>query len=158
MGDVASFVYRMFAHFDAYEPASFLYPAGFAESSRSIETWIGFVNTLVLVTSSFTVATGLHFASRGDGRRTALCRDSYVEFCRVANGLPNLHAIVGTSLDDYPPAARDFAPGGRRQSSRRFSSDFVMVTSSANSRSLPTGTPMAMRVTFNPSGLSRRAR
>jgi hypothetical protein len=38
--------------------------------------------------------------------------------------------------------------------SRRFSSDFDMVTSSANSRSLPTGMPMAMRVTFTPSGFS----
>jgi cytochrome c oxidase subunit III len=60
------------ALFAAYSVYRYLYPEGFAESSRSIETWIGFVNTLVLVTSSFTVATGLHFASRGEGRRTAL--------------------------------------------------------------------------------------
>ncbi len=60
------------ALFAAYAVYRFLYPDGFSESSRAIETWIGFVNTLVLVTSSFTVATGLHFASRGDGRRTAL--------------------------------------------------------------------------------------
>jgi cytochrome c oxidase subunit 3 len=60
------------ALFAAYSVYRFLYPDGFAEASRAIETWIGFVNTLVLVTSSFTVATGLHFASRGDGRRTAL--------------------------------------------------------------------------------------
>ena len=39
--------------------------------------------------------------------------------------------------------------------SRRPSMAFDMVTSSANSRSLPTGIPMAMRVTFTPSGLSR---
>jgi hypothetical protein len=42
--------------------------------------------------------------------------------------------------------------------SRRFSSDFPMVTSSANSRSLPTGIPMAMRVTFTPSGFIKRER
>ena len=38
--------------------------------------------------------------------------------------------------------------------SRRPSIAFHMVTSSANSMSLPTGMPMAMRVTFTPNGLS----
>ena len=42
------------------------------------------------------------------GKRKELSRESYVEFCRVANQLPNLHAIVGTSLGDYPPPTRDF--------------------------------------------------
>jgi len=37
--------------------------------------------------------------------------------------------------------------------SRRFSRDLERVTSSANSRSLPTGMPMAMRVTLMPRGL-----
>ena len=41
-------------------------------------------------------------------QRQELTRDSYVEFCRVAHHLPHLHAIVGTSLSDYPPPARDF--------------------------------------------------
>ena len=60
------------ALFAAYGVYRFLYAETFAEASRHIETWIGLVNTLVLVTSSFTVATGLHFATRGQGRRTAL--------------------------------------------------------------------------------------
>ena len=42
------------------------------------------------------------------GRRRELNRESYVEFCRVANELSHLHAIVGTSLGDYPPTTRDF--------------------------------------------------
>ena len=42
--------------------------------------------------------------------------------------------------------------------SRRFSSDFDIVTSSANSRSLPTGIPIAIRVTFIPSGFNSRER
>jgi len=42
------------------------------------------------------------------GKRQELNRERYVEFCRVANQLPNLHAIVGTSLGDYPPPTRDF--------------------------------------------------
>jgi cytochrome c oxidase subunit 3 len=60
------------ALFAAYAVYRFDFHEGFAESSRAIETWLGFVNTLVLVTSSFTVATGYHFASRGDGKKTAL--------------------------------------------------------------------------------------
>jgi trimethylamine--corrinoid protein Co-methyltransferase len=43
-----------------------------------------------------------------EGRRAELTRETYVEFCRVANAFPRLHAIVGTSLGDYPPPARDF--------------------------------------------------
>ncbi len=44
----------------------------------------------------------------------------------------------------------------RRYISLRFSSDRDMLTSSANSRSLPTGMPIAIRVTRGPSGFSRR--
>ncbi len=44
---------------------------------------------------------------RGAERRE-LTRDLYVEFCRVADQLSHLHAIVGTNLSDYPAAARDF--------------------------------------------------
>ena len=39
--------------------------------------------------------------------------------------------------------------------SRRFSSERDIVTSSANSRSLPTGMPMAMRVTRGPKRLQQ---
>lgn len=44
---------------------------------------------------------------RGSERKE-LTRELYVEFCRVADHLPHLHAIVGTNLSDYPPSARDF--------------------------------------------------
>jgi len=47
------------------------------------------------------------FYFRG-GERKDLTREAYVEFCRVANELPNLHAIVGTNISDYPPEAKDF--------------------------------------------------
>ena len=47
------------------------------------------------------------FYVRGSERKE-LTRELYVEFCRVANQLPHLHAIVGTSLSDYPPEVRDF--------------------------------------------------
>jgi cytochrome c oxidase subunit 3 len=60
------------ALFAAYSVYRFLYPESFAECSRAIETWIGLVNTIVLVTSSFTVAMGLDAATKGNGRRSAL--------------------------------------------------------------------------------------
>ncbi|BDG04479.1 cytochrome c oxidase subunit 3 family protein [Anaeromyxobacter oryzae] len=60
------------ALFAAYGVYRFLYQDTFAQASRSIETWIGLVNTLVLVTSSFTVAMGLNEATKGNGKRTAL--------------------------------------------------------------------------------------
>ncbi|MBM4339073.1 MAG: hypothetical protein FJ110_05985 [Deltaproteobacteria bacterium] len=44
---------------------------------------------------------------RGSERKE-LTRELYVEFCRVADRLPHLHAIVGTNLSDYPASARDF--------------------------------------------------
>ncbi|MGQ9645053.1 MAG: trimethylamine methyltransferase family protein [Thermodesulfobacteriota bacterium] len=47
------------------------------------------------------------FYVRGSERKE-MTRDFYVEFCRVADQLRNLHAIVGTSLSEYPPGARDF--------------------------------------------------
>ncbi len=69
---LASEILLFTALFAAYGVYRFLYPEGFALSSRSIETSYGLVNTLVLVTSSFTVALGLDAAVRGNGRRTAL--------------------------------------------------------------------------------------
>ncbi len=60
------------ALFAAYAVYRFLFHEDFAAASRHIETWIGLVNTLVLVTSSLTVALGLGRARRGDGRGTAL--------------------------------------------------------------------------------------
>jgi cytochrome c oxidase subunit 3 len=60
------------ALFAAYGVYRYLFSETFAQASRHIETWIGLVNTLVLVTSSFTVAMGLHRAGKGDGRGTAL--------------------------------------------------------------------------------------
>jgi trimethylamine--corrinoid protein Co-methyltransferase len=57
-------------------------------------------------TPLFWAGNAMYYYRRG--KRQELNRNSYVEFCRVANQLPNLHAIVGTSLGDYPPPTRDF--------------------------------------------------
>jgi cytochrome c oxidase subunit III len=58
------------ALFAGYAVYRYLYVADFAAASRDLDTWIGIVNTVVLVTSSFTVAMGFDRAARGDGRGT----------------------------------------------------------------------------------------
>jgi len=60
------------ALFAAYAVYRYLFTAEFAEASRHLETWIGLVNTIVLVTSSFTVAMGFEQAGRGNGKGTRL--------------------------------------------------------------------------------------
>ncbi|MGQ9731143.1 MAG: thiamine pyrophosphate-binding protein [Candidatus Zipacnadales bacterium] len=41
VGDVASLVYEMFRHFDAYRPASFLYPAGYIAMGYGLPAAVG---------------------------------------------------------------------------------------------------------------------
>jgi cytochrome c oxidase subunit III len=60
------------ALFAGYGVYRYLYADTFAEASRHLQTWIGGVNTLVLVTSSFTVAMGVDRARHGDGRGTGV--------------------------------------------------------------------------------------
>ncbi len=59
------------ALFAAYGVYRYLYTGAFAEASRGLATWMGGVNTFVLVTSSLTVALGLDAARQGRTRRTA---------------------------------------------------------------------------------------
>ncbi len=60
------------ALFAAYGVYRYLYTDAFSQASRGLETWMGGVNTFVLVTSSFTVAMGLDAITRGNNRRTGL--------------------------------------------------------------------------------------
>ncbi len=48
-----------------------MFPEEFREASRHLKTWIGTLNTFVLLTSSFTVAMSLHFARTTRGRGAA---------------------------------------------------------------------------------------
>ncbi|ACG72089.1 cytochrome c oxidase subunit III [Anaeromyxobacter sp. K] len=69
---LASEVLLFTALFAAYAVYRYLYSDAFAEASRAIETWLGLVNTIILVTSSFTVALGLNEAVKGNGKKTGL--------------------------------------------------------------------------------------
>src|SRR3954466_6584891 len=47
--------------FVAYSVYRYSFPHAFAEASRHSETWAGTTNTFVLITSSLTVALGIHY-------------------------------------------------------------------------------------------------
>jgi cytochrome c oxidase subunit III len=57
--------------FAAYSVSRFLFSATFREASASMELRLGVLNTLVLITSSLTVALALHFAQHGRSRTAA---------------------------------------------------------------------------------------
>jgi len=52
----------------AYTVYRFLYARGFAEGSRQLDLWLGSINTVVLITSSLTMAIGVHGAQVGRRR------------------------------------------------------------------------------------------
>jgi cytochrome c oxidase subunit 3 len=60
------------ALFTGYAVYRYLFTPEFQAASRGLATWIGLVNTIVLVTSSFTVAMGFDGSARGNGKRTML--------------------------------------------------------------------------------------
>ncbi len=59
--------------FTAYSVYRYLYPAAFAASSEHLSVAAGTINTIVLITSSLTVALAHHFAHHRRGRLAALC-------------------------------------------------------------------------------------
>ncbi len=68
---LASEILLFTALFAAYGVYRYLYANAFSQASRGLETWLGGVNTFVLVTSSFTVAMGLDAIVKGKNRRSA---------------------------------------------------------------------------------------
>jgi cytochrome c oxidase subunit 3 len=58
--------------FTAYSVYRYLYPATFAEASRHLSVALGTVNTVVLITSSLTVALAHHLAHARRGKAAAL--------------------------------------------------------------------------------------
>jgi cytochrome c oxidase subunit 3 len=56
--------------FTAYAVYRYLFPAAFDEASRLAHVAMGATNTVVLITSSLTVALAIHYARRGENRKT----------------------------------------------------------------------------------------
>jgi len=59
--------------FTGYAVYRFQFPLAFAECSRHLNIAAGTVNTVVLITSSFTVALAIHFARSDKPRAAAIC-------------------------------------------------------------------------------------
>ncbi|HYS09814.1 MAG TPA: cytochrome c oxidase subunit 3 family protein [Myxococcales bacterium] len=59
--------------FTGYAVYRFQFPEAFAECSRHLELTLGTVNTVVLITSSLTVALAIHFARTNRPRAAAAC-------------------------------------------------------------------------------------
>jgi cytochrome c oxidase subunit 3 len=49
------------------------YPAAFVEASHHLNVWLGGINTLVLLTSSYTMALAVHFSRAGERARLLQC-------------------------------------------------------------------------------------
>ncbi len=52
--------------FLGYTVYRYRFPSEWAAGSEELSVWIGGINTLVLLTSSLTMALGVHFAQTGD--------------------------------------------------------------------------------------------
>ena len=59
--------------FTGYAVYRFQFPEAFAECSRHLELTLGTVNTLVLITSSLTVALAIHYARSNRRQAAAVC-------------------------------------------------------------------------------------
>jgi cytochrome c oxidase subunit 3 len=59
--------------FAAYTVYRVIYPAAWSAGSRELNIWIGGGNTLVLLTSSFTMAMGVYYAQTGNRHRLVGC-------------------------------------------------------------------------------------
>ena len=59
--------------FTGYAVYRFEFPLAFAEGSRHLSTAAGTINTVVLITSSFTVALAIHFARTDKPKAAAIC-------------------------------------------------------------------------------------
>jgi cytochrome c oxidase subunit 3 len=101
--------------FAAYGVYRYLYYDAFVAASKTVETWVGAVNTGVLVTSSLTVALGVDAAARGNGKRTGLLLLASVALAVVFLALKayeyHHHFVTGQLPTRYYTYAEIQAPG-----------------------------------------------
>ncbi|MBI3182779.1 MAG: cytochrome c oxidase subunit 3 family protein [Myxococcales bacterium] len=77
---VASEVLLFTGLFVAYAAYRFLFPETFAQASRHLDLFLGTLNTVVLITSSLTVALAVHFASAGRSKLAAAMLAASIAF------------------------------------------------------------------------------
>jgi cytochrome c oxidase subunit 3 len=77
----------LFVSYAAYRT---LFPSEFKLGSHHLKTWIGTLNTFVLLTSSFTVAMSLHFGRTARSRMATLLLGASIGLALVFMGLKGL--------------------------------------------------------------------
>lgn len=90
------------------------FPEGFAEAGRHTKIVIGTVNTVILLTSSFTIAWAVHLAEKGRGRGVAVLLGVTALFGLVFLGLKGVeyyqewdeHLVPGLNFQMEGPHAR----------------------------------------------------
>ena len=73
--------------FTGYAVYRYSFPVAFAASSRTSEIWAGTLNTVVLITSSLTVALAIHFVRAGHQRAAVVCLLITLAFALVFLGV-----------------------------------------------------------------------
>jgi cytochrome c oxidase subunit 3 len=73
--------------FTGYAVYRYQFPLAFAECSRHLELALGTLNTVVLITSSFTVALSIHYARTDRPRAAALCLALTIAFAFAFLGI-----------------------------------------------------------------------
>jgi len=73
--------------FVAYSVYRYSFPAAFAAASRSSEIWAGTVNTVVLISSSLTVALAIHFVRVDKPRAAVVCLAITIAFAFAFLGI-----------------------------------------------------------------------
>jgi cytochrome c oxidase subunit 3 len=73
--------------FTGYSVYRYQFPLAFAECSRHLEIALGTLNTVVLITSSFTVALSIHYARTDRRRAAALCLVITIAFALAFLGI-----------------------------------------------------------------------
>jgi cytochrome c oxidase subunit 3 len=103
------------ALFTAYSLYRYLFAETFHAASKYIETSIGLTNTVVLITSSLTVALALHATRQGRGRRAAVLLAITLAFGGVFMVLKGFeyhhHFVTGQLPGRYYAFAELTAPG-----------------------------------------------
>jgi cytochrome c oxidase subunit 3 len=73
--------------FTGYSVYRYQFPLAFADCSRHLEIALGTLNTVVLITSSFTVALSIHYARTDRRRAAALCLALTIAFALAFLGI-----------------------------------------------------------------------
>ncbi|PWT88867.1 MAG: cytochrome oxidase subunit III [Acidobacteria bacterium] len=104
-----------------------LYPAAFAEASRTMQVIAGAINTAVLICSSFTMALAVHSAQIGNRRRLLLFLILTMTLGSVFLGIKFYEYSVKFHEGHFPNATFHFAGQYPAQAKLFFSLYFLMT-------------------------------